>query len=314
MLLLQENTQSRYETLSSAVIDLYALTNNRLEENKLALDNISQVNYKILEQNDEQMATLNKNIYDIGNSIGSKIDHGNELLFEISSFQKNQLDKSIDIYNDILNNLMSIHRSIENSSTNQSTGMSKLADYQLKTLETVENAIDSFKQGQEVLINLQKQGTEKNIQNSSSLLVSIKEANSVLEENKRSIKSLLKLQESAQSKEAGFQSTAITLLESMNSGIYAGKEINRSIQEDAKVLNTERSNAIEEGLKSINSLIGQLSSMKKELNASSERLDSHTAMLRNVENKISNGTVNSGISTSKEGKRKGIFSYFTDKL
>lgn len=321
MLQLQENTQSRYETLSSAVIDLYGLTNNRLEENKLALDNVSQVNYKILEQNGEQMSLLNKNVSEMGSSITRKIEQGNEFLFEISSFQKIEFDKNVELYSDILNNLVSIHKSIENEitviedfSTKQSKEISTLSEYQVKASETLESAIDSFKQGQEVLISLQKQGTDKNTQNSSALLVTMKEVSTTLEDNKRSIKSLLKLQEGSKSKELEFQSNSINLLETIDAGIHADKEISSRILEDAQVLKEERSNAIEEGFKSINTLIAQLSSMKQELNSSSEHLIKHTSILQNIENSVKNSETNNSFSSSIKGKRKGIFSSFLDKL
>lgn len=321
MLQLQENTQSRYETLSSAVIDLYGLTNNRLEENKLALDNVSQVNYKILEQNGEQMSLLNKNVSEMGSSITRKIEQGNEFLFEISSFQKIEFDKNVELYSDILNNLVSIHKSIENEitviedfSTQQSKEITTLSEYQVKASETLESAIDSFKQGQEVLISLQKQGTDKNTQNSSALLVTMKEVSTTLEDNKRSIKSLLKLQEGSKSKELEFQSNSINLLETIDAGIHADKEISSRILEDAQVLKEERSNAIEEGFKSINTLIAQLSSMKQELNSSSEHLIKHTSILQNIENSVKNSETNNSFSSSIKGKRKGIFSSFLDKL
>ncbi|MFZ3053223.1 MAG: MotA/TolQ/ExbB proton channel family protein [Sulfuricurvum sp.] len=321
MLQLQENTQSRYETLSSAVIDLYGLTNNRLEENKLALDNVSQVNYKILEQNDEQMSLLNKNVSEMGSSITRKIEQGNEFLLEISSFQKIEFDKNVELYSDILNNLVSIHKSIENEitviedfSTQQSKEITTLFEYQVKASETLESAIDSFKQGQEVLISLQKQGTDKNTQNSSALLVTMKEVSTTLEDNKRSIKSLLKLQEGSKSKELEFQSNSINLLETIDAGIHADKEISSRILEDAQVLKEERSNAIEEGFKSINTLIAQLSSMKQELNSSSEHLIKHTSILQNIENSVKNSETNNSFSSSIKGKRKGIFSSFLDKL
>lgn len=321
MLQLQENTQVRYETLSSAVIDLYGLTNNRLEENKLALDNVSQINYKLLEQNDEQMTILNKNISDMSSNIVSKIDQGNEFLFEISSFQKIEFDKNVELYSDILNNLVSIHGSIENEiavienfSTQQSKETSTITEHQVATLEILQSAIESFKQGQEVLISLQKQGTDKNTQNSSALLVTMKEVNTTLEDNKRSIKSLLKLQESSKSKELEFQSSSINLLETIDAGIHADKEISSRILEDAQILNEERTISIEEGFKSINALITQLSSMKQELNSSSEHLSKHTSILQNIENSVSNKDTSSSDSSSIKGKRKGIFSSFLDKL
>ena len=292
MVQLHENTQARYEILSSAVTDLYGLTNNRLEENKFALDTLSEITQKLLEHNDQQMDSLNRNISEIAIQLGSKIDQGNDYLFEISSLQKNQFDKNIDIYGDVLNNLVLIYESIENFSINQTREVTKLSENQFQTLETLQSAIDSFKQGKESLLSLQKQGMEKSTQNASLILSTMKEVFNTLDENKRSIKSLLKLQESAITKEFAFQSSSINLLETIDAGVHADKEINNRILEEGLILNTEHSIAIEEGFKVIHTLI--------------ENLNNQTNMLKKIEEKIS---FKNDLNTTY-GQKKGIFSSF----
>ncbi len=217
MLQLQENTQSRYETLSSAVIDLYGLTNNRLEENKFALDAISEVNYKLLEQNNQKMNLINNNLSDIGIQLGTKIDQVNVL---------------------------------------------------------------------------QQQDTQASNQNASLLLATMKEASNALEENKRSTKSLLKLKEGSVAKDLAFQSNSISLLETIDSGVYANKEIASRIFEDARVLKVDRSSTIEEGFKLINALI--------------EHSNKQTNTLKKIEENLSS----KGNSNTNNGQKKGIFSSF----
>jgi biopolymer transport protein ExbB/TolQ len=345
MLELQQNNQIQYETLSSAVTNLYGLTNNRMEEHKVSLDNISQGHNKLLEQNERNFQhaeiahkELVDGLSDISNSvdqetkeivnISNKIDQGNGLLYEMSSFQKMQFDKNVAVYADILKNLVTIDKSIKNEitvfedfSANQIRETNRLSEYQLKSSETLRAAIDSFEKGQAALIELQKHGVEKNTQESSALLAEMKEVARFLEGNKQSIEALLKLQENFKFQDLEFQ-----------------KEI--------QALNTDRSNSIEKGFKSINTLIDQLSRMEhafiaysKErqeqnekflqneadqntqifniqdrLNNSSELLNKNTATLKKIEKLVIDIDKHEMGKKSKPGKKPGAFTNFLNKI
>ncbi|HEX5329070.1 MotA/TolQ/ExbB proton channel family protein [Sulfuricurvum sp.] len=123
---------------------------------------------------------------------------------------------------------------------------------------------------------------EKSAQNASAQLVSLKEAANSLDENKRSLKTLLKLQESSKSQDTAFHSQAIELLEGMDSGIHASKESN-------------------------NVLIAHVSEMKQGINGSLSTLNDHTSLLKNIENTIGR----TASREQKSGGKKGLFSFFS---
>lgn len=197
---LQQANQIQYEALSRALNKLYELTDNRLEDHKTSLDAISESNQQLLVQNDAQMNTLNSNISQMNDQIGTKIDELNE----------------------------------------------------------------------------------KSGQNASALLINLKEATNNLDENKRSLKALLKLQESSKSQDVAFHSQAIELLEGMDSGIHATKESN-------------------------NVLNAHVSDMKQGINGSLATLNNHTALLKNIENSIER----TASREQKSGGKRGLFSFFS---
>jgi biopolymer transport protein ExbB/TolQ len=197
----QQRTQMQYEALASAVSHLYELTDKHSTQHQSSLSAISETNSQLLAQNDRYLNTINTNLSDMNEQIGTKIEHA----------------------------------------------------------------------------------SEKNAQNLSTLMTTLKEASGHLDDNKRSLKALLKLQESSKAQESTFHSKAIDLLEGIDSGIHANKE-------------------------GTNILTARANEMKQSLGESLETLTTHTGLLKNIEKSIGQNV----LGEQKSNRKKGIFSFFSN--